>query len=86
MSYADIHNYITKEPMSSFLFDFGGRQWGRRAAGSCDETFLSPLWGLFSFRNLPTAGAVGFILSPLRGYAQASTLRAAVYAHLLGSG
>src|SRR5208282_3862680 len=25
MSYADIHNYITKEPMSSFLFDFGGR-------------------------------------------------------------
>jgi hypothetical protein len=29
--------------------------------------YMSPLWGLFSSRILPTAYAVGCILSPLRG-------------------
>src|SRR5882762_6808922 len=35
--------------------------------GVCVVASLSPRWGLFSFPFLPTACAVGCILTPLRG-------------------
>src|SRR5882762_7897945 len=35
--------------------------------GVCVVASLSPRWGLFSFHFLPTACAVGCILTPLRG-------------------
>jgi hypothetical protein len=37
-----------------------GRTWVRR--------ILSPLWGFSPFRNPPTAYAVGYTLTPLRGW------------------
>jgi hypothetical protein len=40
--------------------------------GVCVVVTLSPCWGLPSFRFLPTACAVGWILTPLRGCDQPS--------------
>jgi hypothetical protein len=48
-----------------------------------DAGFLSPLWALFSFCSSPTAYAVGFIRTPLRGWARAA-LRGCVLTPLCG--
>src|SRR5437867_6686256 len=55
-----------REPMRSLGMGVG--VGGCRSYGVCVVTSLSPRWGWFSFQFLPTACAVGCILTPLRGW------------------